>query len=79
MPKMAKTHSPIVSPNGLPKRYFTPIWVSFIVGFEWFSLRNGEFWGIFRENRVLAGLESGENITSPPQIHQIFSCSNNVK
>lgn len=76
MPKMAKTNSPIASPNRLPKRYFTPDLVSFMVGFEWISHERWGIWGIFRENRV-----SGRwvDITFPPQIHQIFSCSNNVK
>lgn len=55
MPKMAKTNSPIASPNRLPKRYFTPDLVLFVFGFEWISPRNGGFWVLFLENRVLEG------------------------
>ena len=47
MPKMAKTNSPIASPNRLPKRYFTPDLVLFVFGFEWISPRNGGFWVFF--------------------------------
>lgn len=72
MPKMAKTNSPIASPNRLPKRYFTPDLVLFVFGFEWLSPRNGGILGVFRKNMVSGRAGRWVDITSSPLIGLIF-------
>ena len=62
---MSKTLPPIASPNRLPKRYFTPALVLFMVGFEWISPERWGILGVFQEKSVSGTAEKWKSITSP--------------
>ena len=63
---MSKTIPPIASPNRLPKRCFTPVSVSFMVGVEWIFHERWGIWGAIQEKSVSGTAEKWKSITSPP-------------